>query len=209
MDHSLPRPSMPLDRPTVRVAEGYELAREAVTEDAELAPKSAPLAAELGSWLVESLPSPAADDPYVAAGAEYGAEIMYEHTGATPLPELAPPEPEPDPFPEHDGGDQFGLVGRKDDGAKIPLDLLPFDALEEVAKVLQFGAKKYARRNWEKGLPISRVLAATLRHVFAYMRGEDKDPETGFSHLAHAGCEILFALAFECRGRKDLDDRGT
>lgn len=98
-------------------------------------------------------------------------------------------------------------AGVKHDSGKLPLHLLPFDALEQVARVLQFGAKKYGERNWEKGIPHSRTLGAALRHVFAYLRGESTDPETGLSPLAHAVCELLFALAFDIRGRSDLDDR--
>jgi|SRR5688572_18743065 len=98
-------------------------------------------------------------------------------------------------------------TGAKDDGGKLPVELLPFDALEEVAAVLQFGAKKYARRNWEKGISYSRVLGAVLRHTFKYLQGESLDPETGRSHMAHAACECLFLVAFERRGRTDLDDR--
>lgn len=97
--------------------------------------------------------------------------------------------------------------GLKFDAGKLPLELLPTDALEGVTRVLQFGAQKYARRNWEKGINYSRLVGAVLRHTFAWLRGEDKDPETGLSHMAHAACECLFILAFELRGRTDLDDR--
>lgn len=96
---------------------------------------------------------------------------------------------------------------QKKDAGKVPLQLLPLDALTEIAKVLQFGAQKYAERGWEKGINFDRVFGATLRHLFAWHQGEDKDPETGLNHLAHAGCEVLFLLAFVKRGRVDLDDR--
>lgn len=96
----------------------------------------------------------------------------------------------------------------KFDSGKLPWHLLPYDAVREVVRVLGFGAKKYAERNWEKGLPHSRTFAATMRHLTAHFQdGETHDAETGISHLAHAACEILFALAFEVRGRKELDDR--
>lgn len=97
-------------------------------------------------------------------------------------------------------------AGLKFDAGKNPLELLPFDALEEVGRVLEFGAKKYARRNWEKGIPFSKIIGAVLRHTFAYMRGERRDPETGRSHMAHLATEALFIVAFEQRGRTDLDD---
>lgn len=83
----------------------------------------------------------------------------------------------------------------------------PWRGLVEVARVLDFGAKKYAPRNWEKGLAHSRTFAAAMRHLCARAGGETLDPETGLDHYAHAACEIMFALAFEVRGRTDLDDR--
>lgn len=90
--------------------------------------------------------------------------------------------------------------GRKDDGGKLPYDLLPPDAVEEIIKVLQFGAKKYEPRNWEKGMAWNRPFAALMRHMWAWWKGEGTDPETGISHLAHAGCCILFLIAYEQRG---------
>lgn len=95
------------------------------------------------------------------------------------------------------------LGGVKHDGGKDPWHLLPWDAVREIVKVLAFGAKKYAERNWEKGLPHSRTFSATQRHLTAWFQDrEDADPETRINHLAHAACEILFALAFELRGAK-------
>lgn len=88
-------------------------------------------------------------------------------------------------------------VGTKFDAGKIPLNLLPTPAIEEIAKVLEFGAKKYDAYNWAKGMAWSRLIASALRHLFAWSRGEDKDPETGLSHLAHVGCCVLFLLQYE------------
>lgn len=95
----------------------------------------------------------------------------------------------------------------KHDAGKAPWHLLPFDAVAQVVAVLAFGAKKYRERGWEDGISHSRTYAATLRHLTAWWQGEDRDPETGLSHLAHATCETLFALAFVTRNRADLDDR--
>lgn len=98
---------------------------------------------------------------------------------------------------------------QKFDGGKVRLELLPVDALEEVGKVLTFGAIKYAAGNWATGSGFSwmRLFGALLRHLFAWARGEDKDPESGLSHLAHAGCMLLFLLAHVLRSH-GLDDRG-
>lgn len=76
------------------------------------------------------------------------------------------------------------MDGKKNDTGKLPLEFLPLDAIEAEAEVLQFGASKYDARNWEKGMRWGRLYGAVLRHLFAWWRGEAKDPETGLSHLA-------------------------
>lgn len=80
---------------------------------------------------------------------------------------------------------------------KVRLDLVPYESVEEIAKVLEFGAKKYSEGNWEKGLSIKKCMASLLRHAFAYMKGERVDPETGLSHIAHIGCNVFFILWYE------------
>lgn len=94
----------------------------------------------------------------------------------------------------------------KYDDNKVDMSLLSSIAIHKIAQVMTFGKQKYAAHNWRKGFVWSRVLAATLRHVFAYLSGEDKDSESGLSHLAHAGCCIMFLLEFEDT-HKELDDR--
>jgi hypothetical protein len=96
--------------------------------------------------------------------------------------------------------------GRKDDSGKTPWHLLPPDALKQIVLVLEFGAGKYGDRNWEKGMHWSRPFSALMRHMWAWWRGESRDPETGLSHLAHAGCCILFLLSYEGRAT-GTDDR--
>jgi hypothetical protein len=91
------------------------------------------------------------------------------------------------------------MEGKKFDTDKLPWHLLPGDAVEEIVKVLQFGAGKYSERNWEKGMAWNRPFAALMRHMWAWWRREERDPETGLSHLAHAGCCLLFLLAYEKR----------
>ena len=96
---------------------------------------------------------------------------------------------------------QIDNLGRKDDGAKDPWHLMPFDALRSITKVLAGGALKYGPRNWERGMDWDRPYAALMRHMTAWWEGrEASDPETGCSHLAHAGCCVLFLLAYEIRG---------
>ncbi|MEJ1593521.1 dATP/dGTP diphosphohydrolase domain-containing protein [Escherichia coli] len=92
--------------------------------------------------------------------------------------------------------DPAGRGGLKFDGDKARFDLL-FDgmphALEGVAKVLTFGALKYAAHSWQK-VPdnIPRYRAALLRHLNAIARGEITDAESGLPHIDHATCNALF-----------------
>jgi Domain of unknown function (DUF5664) len=96
--------------------------------------------------------------------------------------------------------------GIKFDQDKTRMELLPPFAQEEIAKVLTYGARKYDPYNWAKGMPWTRVYGAALRHLNAFARGEDTDPETGLSHVAHAACNLMFLLEYE-RFHPELDDR--
>lgn len=98
--------------------------------------------------------------------------------------------------------------GLKYDTGKPALDLLPPDALNDVAEVLQFGAKKYARGNYRKGLQYSRLISAALRHIMAFNNGEDKDKESNLNHIAHAACCLLFLLEMQ-KYKPEMDDRWT
>lgn len=94
----------------------------------------------------------------------------------------------------------------KFDGEKPRMDLLDRYAIEQLASVLTFGAKKYAAHNWRKGLQYSRLVAAAMRHIQAFNDGEDNDPESGLSHVAHAMCCMMFLLG-TINHRPDMDDR--
>jgi hypothetical protein len=97
-------------------------------------------------------------------------------------------------------------TGIKHDQDKPDMSLLSNIALIKVAQVMTFGKRKYSAHNWRGGFVWSRPLAAAARHIYAYIGGEDKDPETGLSHLAHACCCLFFVLEFE-ETHKNLDDR--
>ena len=97
--------------------------------------------------------------------------------------------------------------GVKYDNNKPKLDLLPIEALNEIAGVLDFGATKYGKSNWKGGIVYSRLCAAALRHIFAFISGETIDPESKKPHLAHAICNLMFVLYFMNEGRAELDDR--
>lgn len=95
---------------------------------------------------------------------------------------------------------------RKFDSAKTRYDLIPPGALKEIADVLTYGATKYSAHNWAAGTEWSRYYNALRRHLEDWWGGEDDDPETNYKHLAHAGCCLLFLLAYAQEGG-GTDDR--
>ena len=87
--------------------------------------------------------------------------------------------------------------GVKYDDSKTRWDLLPFDAVEEIVKVLMYGANKYDDHNWRKvDNAEDRYFSACIRHLTAHQAGELRDPESGLYHLAHAACCLIFMQWF-------------
>lgn len=96
----------------------------------------------------------------------------------------------------------------KFDQGKPPMTLVDPDFTEGLARVLGFGAGKYGRGNWQAtGLAYTRVLDAAHRHLAAFERGEDLDPETGLQHMYHAAACLMFMANYVTNNREDLDDR--
>jgi hypothetical protein len=98
--------------------------------------------------------------------------------------------------------------GLKFDDNKLRWDLLPYDCVEEIVKVLSYGAMKYNEhpdeQNWKLLKdPNHRYFAALMRHLVAFKKGELIDKESGISHLAHAGANILFLIYFN---KVNIDD---
>lgn len=102
--------------------------------------------------------------------------------------------------------DSIPNEGIKYDSGKPRLDLIPSEVLIELGKVLEFGARKYSPGNWAKGIPNSRLLAASLRHLAEFMAGRDIDEESGLNHISHCLCNLAF-LSYNIKNRADLDDR--
>lgn len=107
---------------------------------------------------------------------------------------------------EHDLKDFPMTQGVKHDNNKPPIDLVDAEFIEGLAKVLGFGATKYARHNWRNGITYSRLIAAAYRHLGAINKGENLDDESGEPHVYHLACCVQF-LSWMLTHRKDLDDR--
>ena len=89
---------------------------------------------------------------------------------------------------------------------KNQLDLISPLLLEEVGKILTFGAKKYGRYNYRKGMEWSKCIASLKRHLNEFEKGVDFDDESNELHISHVLVNALFLLEYyKCC--PDLDDR--
>lgn len=80
---------------------------------------------------------------------------------------------------------------RKNNG-KPKYSLLDLNSLEYCVKVLEFGANKYSRNNWKKGLPVTTILDSMLRHIRDLQLGKILDDESGLPIIGHIQCNALF-----------------
>jgi hypothetical protein len=133
-----------------------------------------------------------------------GATLEVHVAKALGLPVLKYPDLEPE-------AEETIVTNKDTGGAKAAksarFDLLPWDILEEDAKLYCEGAKKYAERNWERGYAWSLSFAAAIRHMTAFwQRRESLDPETRRHHLASARFHLAALMRFE-RDFPWLDDR--
>ncbi len=84
--------------------------------------------------------------------------------------------------------------GFKNDSGKLNWTLLPFASLEGVVKVLTYGANVYGPFSWKKvENGRERYMAALIRHLVAYLEGEEFDRDSGLPHLDHMIANLLFA----------------
>ena len=85
----------------------------------------------------------------------------------------------------------------KADAGKLRLTLVPRRIIFEIAKVREYGVKKYIDPdNWKK-VGDERYRDAAFRHFMAYLDDPyGVDEESGLPHLSHLACNI----AFLCEG---------
>jgi hypothetical protein len=98
--------------------------------------------------------------------------------------------------------------GRKFDGGKLRYDLIPAKALQEVVRVLTYGAGLYGDENW-KNVPNGRkrYYAAGQRHQNTYWIGDEvEDKESKTHHLANAITDLLFILEKDLQGWEDVQE---
>ena len=88
----------------------------------------------------------------------------------------------------------------KADEGKVMPSLVESPFIMGMAKILTYGIRKYSKNNWKNCDDKSRYKDALLRHIYAYLDGEELDKETGESHLHHASCNLMFLDYFDRQG---------
>lgn len=76
------------------------------------------------------------------------------------------------------------------------------NAIASVAEVLEYGATKYDRNNYKRGLIESELLDSTLRHLSSAFNNlpDDTDEESGLDHYAHAATNLMMLLELKANG---------
>lgn len=96
--------------------------------------------------------------------------------------------------------------GSKNDSNKAQLCLIPSEALTGMAKAFMYGAKKYNRYNFRKGIQYTRLTDAAMRHILQFLDREEADIESFESHVDHALASLAM-LKYMIVNRPDMDDR--
>lgn len=96
--------------------------------------------------------------------------------------------------------------GARYNAGKPDYSLLPLCTLDDEIRAWEYGAKKYARNNWQKGMNWSIPFACLMRHMAAWQAGEDIDIESGLPHLALAACNLRM-LTLYSKTFPEGDDR--
>lgn len=80
---------------------------------------------------------------------------------------------------------------------KLRFDLIPPEALIELARVYTVGALKYPPDNWKKGGPWSDNVRAINSHLTQWRAGQAVDKETGAHHLMHLAWNAITLMYYE------------
>lgn len=80
---------------------------------------------------------------------------------------------------------------------KLKHQLVPAAAMNAIARGLEEGAKKYGPYNWrDQPVELMTYVGATLRHLFAWIEGEEIDPDSkaGKHHLDGAIADLAIII---------------
>lgn len=120
-----------------------------------------------------------------------------------------------DLHPANDDGSMFdramGLSStnpKRAFGVKKPsAQFIPPVAIVEESVVMALGAAKYGAFNWQDDpVDATTYYSAAIRHLLQWFSGEDRDAESGASHLAHVRACMAILLDAQASGCL-IDDR--
>ncbi len=98
----------------------------------------------------------------------------------------------------------MGDIHKADDG-KAMLTLVPRSIIWDIARVREYGLKKYpetGKSGW-KNLSVDRIQNALYRHLMRYLDDPDGvDDESGLPHLWHLACNVAFLCEMEGKNGK-------
>lgn len=83
--------------------------------------------------------------------------------------------------------------------------LVHFKSLIPLVEVLEFGAKKYSKDNWKKGLDLEEITESMFRHLISIMDGEKLDKESNLHHMGHIMANAMFYIYFD----KNEDEKNS
>lgn len=89
---------------------------------------------------------------------------------------------------------------------KLQWTLIDFKALEGMVRALEFGANKYAKDDWKKGIETKKIADKIMRHLVEYLDGNDLDEESGLPHIDHLQANAMY-LSYMMKFKPEFDNR--
>lgn len=97
-------------------------------------------------------------------------------------------------------------TAKRNNEGKPKWSLVHFPSLEPLVEALEYGAEKYSAHGWKKGYRATEIAESLMRHLFAWLEGEDIDPESGVPHIGLIQANAMF-LGYQMKFKPELDDR--
>jgi hypothetical protein len=187
---------------------GYALRDETRRELKELAPKLLrnPLRVDGGEPVVNGVIEELLNEVNLKPGEYVVSKADYEKIAKPALDALNKAQ-SANPWTGDKGEVRSVSSTGGEKGVKLArYDLIPVDALRQIAEHYGRGAEKYDDNQWRKGYEWSKSFAALIRHANQFWGGEDYDEETGSNHMAAVAWHALTLLTF-FEEHPDFDDR--
>lgn len=98
----------------------------------------------------------------------------------------------------------------KADAGKAPLSLVPRRIIFDIARIREYGNKKYHDPNNWKNVEVERYRDAAFRHLLAYLDDPSGvDEESGLPHYWHLACNVAFICEMEDAKRTSTSNSNT